>query len=444
MFKTVITIDSNGNLINSIISSTICNMIRGEIIVTTPDYLKFITDMGQTVLEVVTLIDIKSTIRYLSNKYPRQTWWILCDYEMQHKLIINGIITDVYLVRSFIHTSHLGKFDIRLSKFDFNLVSIAPDFDNINYSICHYFRRNHEESILLAAMHEVISTGFIRPNRTGVSTRSIFGKQFEYMMVERINPDTGKSSYRFPMLTTKKMFVRGVFAELQWFLNGDTDSKILEAQGVNIWKGNSSTEYLNNNGLGKYREGECGPIYGHQWRSWSAPYVIGKTQYRGEGIDQVQRCIDSLKKDPFGRRHIISGWNVDQLDDMALPPCHLLYQFLAHEDHGQIYLTLSMYQRSADMFLGVPFNVCSMGMFLMMMAHTLGYKPYKIVHSIGDLHIYETHVDAVNKQLDRAPCMFPYISISCEPKENLEDYSYSEINIEGYSSHPSIKADMVA
>jgi thymidylate synthase len=446
MFK---TITSNKHFFEQLdANSIIRQLLNDEVIVVSQELMQSAINAKLKPKELVVIDTIPKTVKYLSDKYAFQTWWILCDYEMLNSLIINGSIMDVYIVKNFnkhIHDSSSSiKALLEQPELGFELVSITRDDTITPNDISHYFRCNHEEVQLLITMHEIISTGFIRPSRTGVPTRSIFGKQFEYMMVERIDPITGKSSFRFPMLTTKKMFIRGVFAELQWFLNGDTNSKTLESQGVNIWKGNSSRAYLNNHNLTNYQEGECGPIYGHQWRSWSAPYVIGKSQYRGEGIDQVQKCIDSLRNDPFGRRHIISGWNVDQLDEMALPPCHVLYQFFVHEDNNQIYLSLSMYQRSADTFLGVPFNVCSMGIFLMMMAHTLNYKPYKIVHSIGDMHIYETHIDAATKQLMRTPCMFPYISIDCEPKDALEDYEYANIHIEGYSSYPSIKADMVA
>ena len=443
MFK---TITSNKHFFEQLdANSIIRQLLNDEVIVIPLEFRRSIVNANLNPKELVIITTIKDTVKYLSDKYPFCTWWIICDYEMLNSLIINGSIMDVYLVNN--HNSNRSssiKTLLEQPDLEFELVSTTQDTTNESNDISHYFRCNHEEVQLLITMHDIISTGFTRPSRTGISTRSIFGKQFEYMMTERIDPITGKSSFRFPMLTTKKMFIRGVFAELQWFLNGDTNSKTLESQGVNIWKGNSSRSYLNNHNLTNYQEGECGPIYGHQWRSWSAPYIIGKSKYPNEGIDQVQKCIDSLKNDPFGRRHIISGWNVDQLDEMALPPCHVLYQFFVHEQNGQMYLSLSMYQRSADTFLGVPFNVCSMGIFLIMMAHTLNYKPYKIVHSIGDMHLYETHIDAATKQLMRTPCMFPYISISCEPKDALEDYQYSDIVIDRYSSYPSIKADMVA
>ncbi len=238
--------------------------------------------------------------------------------------------------------------------------------------------------------------------------------------------------------------MRGVFAELKWFLGGQTDSKTLEEQGVNIWKGNSTREYLDSYGLSKYEDGKCGPIYGHQWRSWNAPYDQTRDNHIGDGYDQVMTCVDSLKYDPFSRRHIISGWNVSQLEDMALPPCHVLYQFYVHEEDGEKYLSLSMYQRSGDTFLGIPFNVCSMGLFLLIMAHHVGYKPYKLVHTVGDMHVYETHLDAVARQLVRAPNMFPFARMTGAVRDCIEDYEFSDVVIDGYVSHGPIKAGMVA
>lgn len=572
---------------------------------------------------------------------------------------------------------------------------------------------NLEEQCLLDTMSDIIVNGYKRPNRTGTDTRSLFGKMFEYHMEESIHPESGEPMYRLPLLTTKKMFIRGVFQELKWFLNGGTDSKDLEALNVNIWKGNTSKEYLDKIGLGHYEEGETGPIYGFQWRHWGAEYIPGKKAYSNEGIDQVKRVVESLKNDPYSRRHIISGWNVQDLDKMCLPPCllagskvltkrgyipieeicgndlvythkgrwrsianqqvrdysdrvysvwhlggsypiksskehpflvmtvgtythpewlpakslkirshmlcipietiqeplhlticvdgslqmiqpidyehigtligspdyskthigwsivsqfisfgeliipewvqrlpktdlrdlvkgfesvaqrlsraefqvesysiglslqriyakiglmvqvlctanqvsiryldesqggfidqnflylpitriawkvktcevynievqedesfvvdniathncHVLYQFMVHENDGTQYLSLMMTQRSCDTFLGLPFNLCSLGFLLAMTAATVGMKPYKIIHSIADMHLYEDHIEAAQIQISRKPLPFPYVRIK-QTKPNLEDYSLEDIEVHGYQSCGPIKATM--
>ena len=404
--------------------------------------------------------DIHACIKHLSSKFTDQSWWFIGDYNTANDLIWKGLIMDVYLSKSYalLHSSEWYKLDqyalppneifnktlVDDPSSDFELISTTRSDESQHRTIRHYIRRNVEESNILCAMNQIIHQGFKRPNRTGVDTRSLFGKQFEYKMVERINPNTGKSSYRLPLLTTKRMFVRGVFEELKWFLHGGTDSKTLEDKGVNIWKGNSSREFLDASGKTDYEEGECGPIYGFQWKHWGAKWSQGKHDYTGEGIDQIQQVIDSLQTDPFSRRHIVSAWNVEDINEMCLAPCHVLYQFLVHEEEGQKYLTLSMYQRSNDVFLGLPFNICSLGLFLTMMAHRVNMKPFKIIHSIADFHIYENHIEAVSKQLTREPCMFPYITINCDPKEQLEDYEFKDIEIQNYFHHNGIKADMVA
>jgi dihydrofolate reductase/thymidylate synthase len=605
------------------------------------------------------------------------------------------------------------------------------------FVLLRYKKDNTEELTLLSAMRDIITNGVKRPNRTGIDTRSVFGRMFEYHMEEQINPQTGQSMYRLPLLTTKKMFTRGVFAELKWFLNGRVDSKELETKGINIWKGNTTRTYLDGNNLSEYNEGETGPIYGFQWRHWGANYAPNKKEYSMEGIDQVSKVIHTLKTDPFSRRHIISGWNVADLDKMCLPPCfvantmvltkhgyteiqylldndlvfthlgnwkpiinrqertyagslytinhvgnsesiyateehpflvkliqmvsfepakyklsaetqwipakelnpekhvlclpivqeqqpvsitiaingelamsqpidyfmvgiyvgkqgnildlqfippgwsilrqfskypmnsccdiipewvqclpqtdladlikgfefasvkhpfiyfsiinkqvalslqriyaklgipvrvvskemnytiikitsdlqgrcyaddqymylpivssmatqtnqivynlevaddnsyvveniathncHMLYQFMVHETDNQKYLSLMMTQRSCDTFLGLPFNVCSLGMFLFLMAETVGMKPHKIIHSIADMHIYETHIQAAEQQISRTPYAFPYIQMRINTHSKpIETYEYSDIQIINYYSHKSIGGAMVA
>ena len=485
MFKLAAFIRSDGVSINPFACKQLCYYIRNGVIISTQDMYEqtagfdILKSTGVTVLKCVVIGDknnsleaglntdnvmfvdtISECIKYLSDKFNYNEWWFVGDNATANNLIWKGLIMDVHLSKSYANKySHewnniephvlnqpemLNKTLLDHPNMEFELVSTTRIDLSMSKTIRHYMRRNTEESNLLMTMNQIITQGFKRPNRTGVNTRCLFGKLFEYNMIEKIDPDSGKSSFRLPLLTTKKMFTRGIFGELIWFLSGGTNSKDLEKNKINIWKGNTSREYLDSIGHPDYEEGECGPIYGFQWRHAGAKYIQGKHDYTGEGIDQVAQVIESLQNDPYSRRHIINAWNVQDLSEMCLPPCHVLYQFMVHEEEGQKYLSLMMYQRSCDTFLGLPFNICSLGMFLTIMAHRVNMKPFKIVHSVADMHIYENHIEAASKQIQREPCMFPYISINCDPKDKLEDYTFDDIKIDDYYSHTPIKGTMVA
>ena len=480
MFKLAVLLRSDGSSVDPFACQHLSSYLRNGIIITTQKMFELSSGFKAAKINIDQLVvighnscilgiglnvngkaefvkDIKAGIRYLSKKHSNREWWFVVDNETANDFILKGLVMDVHLTKSYgkfnspewkLHEPHkidqyqvFNKTLLDRSDLEFSLVSEVNIGDT--GIIKHYIRRNREESSLLAAMSEIITNGFSRPNRTGINTRSLFGKQFEYRMVERVD-STGQCSYRIPLLTTKKMFVRGVFGELKWFLNGQTDSKILENERINIWKGNSSRAFLDANGKSDYPEGECGPIYGFQWRHFGAAWDKSKKDYAGEGIDQVSQVIESLQNDPYSRRHIISGWNVSDLKKMCLVPCHVLYQFLVHEEAGQKYLTLMMSQRSCDVLLGLPFNICSLGLFLLMMSHRVGMKPYKIIHSVSDFHLYETHIEAAATQIKREPCMFPYIHFGCDPKDKLEDYNFEDMIVEDYYSHEKISADMVA
>jgi len=470
MFKFTTYLYSDGSSANPFSNAYIRSFLRDGVVIMsqsmhdmvceTNDFNLFESKMviiGEGAREGVTFVQtVEACVKHLSDNYITREWWFVGDNAMANDLILKGLIMDVHLVKNYTQEGSAEWARIiqnalppsaafnkaNMNKFD--LISTVVSHESAETTIRHYIRRNMEETHLLGVMNEIITHGFKRPNRTGVDTRALFGKQFEYHMYENVDVATGRSSFRLPLLTTKRMFIRGVFGELIWFLRGGTNSKDLEAQGINIWKGNTSRAFLDKIGLDNYDEGEGGPIYGFQWRHFGAKYIQGKSDYTGEGVDQVQQVIDSLQTDPFGRRHIINAWNASDLSKMCLSPCHVLYQFLVHEKDGQKYLTLSMYQRSCDVFLGLPFNICSMGMLLLMMSHRVGMKPWKLIHSVADAHLYETHIEAATKQTHREPCMFPYISINCEPKDKLEDYQFSDITIDNYFHHSAIKADMVA
>lgn len=255
----------------------------------------------------------------------------------------------------------------------------------------------------LALLDHVLTTGVKKEDRTGTGTISTFGYQM------RFNLDDG-----FPLLTTKKLHTKSIIYELLWFLKGDTNTKYLNEHKVRIWD-----EWADENG-------DLGNIYGHQWRSWPAP--------NGEAIDQISQIIDSIKNIPDSRRHIVSAWNVADLKNMALPPCHILFQF--YVANGK--LSCQLYQRSADIFLGVPFNIASYAILLKMVAQATGLKPFEFIHTLGDAHIYLNHIEQVKLQLTREPRSLPNLNINPE-KINIFDFEFDDFILENYDPHPHIK-----
>lgn len=247
----------------------------------------------------------------------------------------------------------------------------------------------------------------------------------------------------FPLLTTKRVFFKGIVKELLWFINAKTDSKELEKDKVNIWKGNSSMSYLNSIGLDNYKEGECGPIYGFQWRHFNAEYKGSDCDYTGKGIDQLANIIHLIKNDHNSRRMFMSGWNPCQLNEMVLPPCHVSYQFYVREINNTKYLDCMMYQRSGDLFLGVPFNIASTSLLVYILSNICDIQPGRVHIIIGDAHIYENHIEQIKIQLERKPSHFPTLFI--KKKLNcLEELYYEDIILQDYNPQETIKADMIA
>jgi len=263
----------------------------------------------------------------------------------------------------------------------------------------------HPEDQYLDLMADVLANGVQRVDRTGVGTLGVFGRQIRFDL-----------SAGFPMLTTKKLHLKSIVLELLWFLRGDTNVRWLQERGVRIWD-----EWAD-------EAGELGPVYGRQWRSWATP--------DGRIIDQIAQVVEQIRKNPSSRRHIVSAWNPADVDDMALPPCHCLFQF--HVADGR--LSCQLYQRSADIFLGVPFNIASYALLTMMMAQVTGLKPGDFVHTFGDAHLYLNHLDQTRLQLSRAPYPFPTMHIA--PKTDLFGFEYEDFRLEGYQAHPHIKAEV--
>lgn len=256
----------------------------------------------------------------------------------------------------------------------------------------------------LDLMRHVLENGEVRQDRTGTGTRSVFGYQMRFDLAEG-----------FPAVTTKKLHFRSIIHELLWFLRGDSNIGYLRENNVSIWD-----EWAD-------EEGELGPVYGVQWRSWPGR--------NGETIDQIAKVIESIRTNPYSRRHIVSAWNVADVEEMALPPCHALFQFYVSGDK----LSCQLYQRSADIFLGVPFNIASYALLTAMIAQVTGLKPGEFVHTFGDAHLYSNHLEQAMLQLSREPHDLPKLWLNEEIKE-IENFRYDDIRIENYTSHPTIKA----
>jgi len=258
----------------------------------------------------------------------------------------------------------------------------------------------------LDLMQHILDQGVEKQDRTGTGTRSVFGYQMRFDL-----------SVGFPMMTTKKLHLKSIIYELLWFLQGDTNVKYLQDHGVRIWN-----EWADENG-------ELGPVYGSQWRSWATP--------EGNPIDQISEVVQAIQENPNSRRLIVSAWNVGEIGKMALPPCHLLFQFYVARGA----LSCQLYQRSADVFLGVPFNIASYALLTLMFAQVCNLKPGEFVHTLGDAHLYLNHLDQARDQLTRTPFALPQIKINPAVK-NIFGFQTSDFELAGYAAHPTIKAEI--
>jgi len=284
----------------------------------------------------------------------------------------------------------------------------------------------HEEYQYLDLIRKISEEGIPSDDRTGVGTVSMFGTSMRF--------DLRQS---FPLLTTKRVFWRGLLEELLWFIRGDTNANHLSEQGIKIWDGNGSREFLDKRGLGHREVGDLGPVYGFQWRHFGAKYVDMHTDYSGQGVDQLAECIRKIKEDPSDRRILLSAWNPADLSLMALPPCHMFCQF--YVANGE--LSCLMYQRSADMGLGVPFNIASYSLLTCMMAQVCGLKPGEFIHNMGNTHVYKNHIEPLKTQLERTPRPFPVLKMNPDVKD-IDGFKASDFELIGYQPHGKIAMDM--
>ena len=327
-----------------------------------------------------------------------------------------SILNKQYDCDCFFDSTYLDNFVIeKVEKYD----------DFVHYEMVKATDTNFD--VIYRLLIKRVLKGHKRPNRTGIDTLSLFNQNIEFDVSEN-----------FPLLTLKKVFTKGIFEELKFFISGSSDTLVLEDKKINIWKGNTSDEFLKNRGL-DYQTGEMGPGYGWQWRHAGHDYIklkdIDKSKF---GIDQLQDAIDLIKTDPYSRRIIVNSWNVKDLDKMALPPCHYSYQFYCEDDDS---LSISVTMRSCDLFLGLPFNIASYALLLYIISDITNRKPKKVSFNICDAHIYINHVEGCNKMLNNF--MYKPCTLSFKKKiENIDDFDVDDIVVTDYLSNKTIKAEM--
>ncbi|KAG9295813.1 hypothetical protein G9A89_009042 [Geosiphon pyriformis] len=292
-----------------------------------------------------------------------------------------------------------------------------------------------QEHQYLNLIRFILEQGQRRSDRTGTGTISVFApSQLRFSLRNNI----------FPLLTTKRVFIRGVIEELLWFIKGDTNSSHLKEKNVHIWDENGSREYLDKVGLAHRKEGDLGPVYGFQWRHFGAEYIDCDTDYTGKGFDQLQEVIEKIKNDPTNRRIILSAWNPADISKMALPPCHMFCQFYVSTPTPESpisTLSCQLYQRSCDVGLGVPFNIASYALLTCMIAQVTKLLPGEFIHTMGDAHIYVDHIEALKIQLQREPLGFPKLVIKRDVND-IDDFRFEDFEIIGYKPHGKIEMRM--
>lgn len=349
--------------------------------------------------------------------------WVIGGSKIYNEAFQHSLLLDVYIT----HFPKKYNCDVFVDKY-YSKLTLVDKISLINDVIVYkYYKHNLYELQYNALVKTILQLGNDRIDRTNVGTLSTFGSKLTFDLSNQI----------IPLLTTKRVFWRGVVEELLWFISGSTNANVLKDKGVHIWDKNSSKSFLESRGFKDREEGDLGPVYGFQWRHFGAKYKNHKTDYKNQGIDQLQHCIHLIRNDPNSRRILFNAWNVNDLDQMALPPCHIMCQF--YVNNGT--LSCQMYQRSADIGLGVPFNIASYSLLTHMIAHICGLQAKEFIYIMGDTHIYKNHVEPLKKQLERTPKGFPLIFFNKDVKE-IDDFKIDDIKLLGYHPYPNIKMDM--
>lgn len=334
------------------------------------------------------------------------------------------------VLKEFPHDTKLTQRFVQLcdDQFVWRKKSDTKTEHEVSYYTNQYDRRNDAEGQYLQLVTRVMRDGDLREDRTGTGTRALFGQQLRFDL-----------SRGFPLMTTKRVFFRGVVEELLWMIRGSTDSNELSKVGVNIWDKNGSREFLDSRGLQHRRVGDLGPVYGFQWRHFNAKYVDCDTCYDGKGVDQLKQMIYTIRNNPKDRRILMSAWNPEDLDQMALPPCHMMCQMFVNMQRRT--LSCSMYQRSCDLGLGVPFNIASYALLTHMVAHVCDLQVGELIINMGDTHVYLNHMDALTELVSREPRPFPTLRIRGRIYD-IDNFCADSFVLEHYDPHPSVKMEM--
>ena len=312
-----------------------------------------------------------------------------------------------------------------------NITELNKYRNREEHSYKFFKNKKHEEYQYLNLLHDILNEGHTEKGRNGI-TKCIYGSAMHFSL----------ENGRIPILTTKKTAWKTCLKELLWFIKGQTDNNILNKQNVHIWDANSTKEFMKSRDLEHYKEGDLGPIYGYQWRHFNARYSSCDVEYNNKGIDQLQEVINCLKdpKTRTSRRMVVSAWNPCQLDEMALPPCHIMFQFNVVDGNK---LSCSMYQRSVDCPLGSPFNIASYSFLTHLIAAHCDLEPYEFIYYLGNAHIYEPHLKIIKDQIKREPYEFPTVNI-LNKRDNISDYVLDDFEIKNYRHHDQIKMEMIA
>lgn len=368
--------------------------------------------------------NLNNALLYCKNNFLINEVYIIGNSELYNEALKRNDIKQIYV--KYLDKDVLGN-EYFPMYFKENYILTINEKELMNEDLYFQVYERSDELQYLNLIRNVLNNGVYKNDRTNSGIISYFGNTM------RFNIENS-----FPLLTTKKMFLRGIIEELLWFINGKTDAKLLQDKNVHIWDGNSSREFLDSIGLTNYETGDCGPIYGFNFRHYGAEYVDCHGDYNGLGYDQLQNIINLIKTNPDSRRILINLWNPCDLNKVVLPPCHVLYQFWVY--NGKI--SCNLYQRSGDIGLGVPFNIASASLLTYIIAHLTGLKPYELIHNIGDGHIYSDHIEALKTQITREPYTFPQLTINNRNQKNIEDFIYEDFKLENYKSHPKISMMM--
>ena len=378
--------------------------------------------------------DLKTSITALLKRKDIENIFIIGGETLYKQALQESIVSKVYLTR----ISHDYDCDLFLdgwengfeNEFKYKKV-FSNYFHDGSIQVTNYiFTRKMYENRYLTLMNKIVEKNRFKEDRTGTGTYSLFGKQLKFSLEN----DT------IPLLTTKRVYWKGVVEELLWFIRGNTNGKLLQEKNVHIWDKNGSRKFLDNINLQHREEDDLGPVYGFQWRHFGADYQNCHSDYTNQGVDQLHQVVNDLKENPTSRRLIVNAWNASKLQEMALPPCHVMFQFYVQDKD----LYCHMYQRSADFFLGVPFNIASYALLTHIIAKMTGLNAKKLIMSFGDVHVYSNHIAQVKLQSSRKGLCFPKLSIKKEVNtlEDVCNCEFGDFELKNYFSHGIIKADM--